>query len=181
MKALVLLLTTTFLISSEFDLRKLNWGMTMDEVSKAETLKLDSKIGGQLKYTAVIDNIDFTLLYTFKEERLYKAVYTCKETYLNGNDYIADYNTLKGKLEKKYGAPKTTDKVWKSEQYKDDEADLGKAIGEGKLYYHTRWQNDRSTIDLKLIGSNFKCQLDITYEARNTKWNQPTNDSTDDF
>ena len=101
MKALILLLTTTFLISSEFDLRKLTWGMSMDEVSKAETLKMDSKIGGKLKYTAVIDNIEFTLLYTFMEEHLYKAVYMCKETYLNKNDFITDYNTLKGKLEKK--------------------------------------------------------------------------------
>ena len=181
MKALVLLLTTTFFLTSEFDLRKLKWGMTIDEVLESETLKVDAKVGGQLKYSAVIDNIDFTLLYTFKDGRLYKAVYTCKETYVNKNDYITDFNNLKGKLEKKYGTPKSTGLAWKGEKYKANEADWGKAVSEGQLDYHTRWQNDRSTIDLKLTGSSFKCQMDITYEARNTKWNQPTNDSTDDF
>lgn len=150
------------------DFRQLKWGMTISEVAKAETLKLEMKIGGKLKYSHNLTGIDFTLIYEFKEERFYKAIYTSKEIYLDKNDYIKDYNSLKGLLIKKYGTPKETQTKWSSEQNK---ADPGKALSAGQVRYNASWKTDRTNIDILLKGFNQKCYFTITYEALDTKWN----------
>ncbi|MFQ5334807.1 MAG: hypothetical protein ACE5DN_01905 [Flavobacteriales bacterium] len=172
-----LLLLNVF--SGEHDFRTLNWGMTIKEVIQAETLKLESQIGSELRYSKTLSGIDCSLIYYFTQGRLSKAAYTSKESYTNFNDYIEDYKLLKGLLEKKYGTAASDKLLWSDEQNKVAPDHFGNAVATGQLQYEARWSNKRTRIAINLNGNNNKCRLTITYEAVNTKWNTQGQDAED--
>lgn len=177
----LLFLVIPLLMSNDSDIRQLKWGMTMAEVKKAETLKLELDLGSKLKYTAQLGGQNYELLYEFKESKLYKATYTSKENYPDKNGYITDFKNLKKLLSQKYGMPVSDEEKWTNEKYKSNTADHGKAVSEGHIKYSSSWKTDRSSIVVSLSGMNFKCFLVLNYEALNTKWNNDNKPSKDDL
>ncbi len=180
MKALALCIF--FLINpftGNHDFRELDWGMTINEVKQAETLQLKSQIGSQLRYTKSLNGINCSLIYYFTQGRLSKAVYSSKESYLDYNDYIKDYQALKNILVKKYGQPLNDDQNWTDPKNKEQSKDNGTAVSNGQLQYAANWSNDRTRIEILLKGVNKKCDLSISYTAKDTKWNTQGKDADD--
>lgn len=169
-------------IDVKYDLRNVNWGMSLQDVinSEEQTYTYISEDKQQIMYSDVTaGNVNFTyLMYYFDNDALNHAIYYADNTHSSDNLYIEDYNSLKDKLTSLYGTPNPNDvkEIWYDDLYKDNPNDYGKAVARGDLTMATRWTTDTTIITLFLSGDNYECKLAIQYYDVNK--NMDTN-STD--
>lgn len=163
----------------KFDFRKANWGMSVEQVKASEDKKPDFEgdiaSGFILSYEVQIDSKDYYCVYFFLEDKLYNTGYAFSENHTNKNDYIQDYDGLKGLLIKKYGEPNKKrllsiydreEIYWGYELYKDDESNWGLAISVGELSYVSIWETPTTEIELILDGDNYEISLRIVYISK---------------
>lgn len=169
-------------IDVKYDLRNVNWGMSLQDVinSEEQTYTYISEDKQQIMYSDVTaGNVNFTyLMYYFDNDALNHAIYYADNTHSSDNLYVEDYNSLKDKLTSLYGTPNPNDvkEIWYDDLYKDNPNDYGKAVARGDLTMATRWTTDTTIITLFLSGDNYECKLAIQYYDVNK--NMDTN-STD--
>ena len=156
-------------IQQEFDFRQTRWGMTLNEVMKSETIKLQYQTEKQLGYFTELANRQCALMYFFNEDKLYMASYMFLQQHVNKNDYIDDYNTIKDLLMLKYGKPIGDGIEWKNNLYRDSKEEWGFAISIGHLIYYSIWENEKTKIMLGLTGDNFKITMALSYSEINFK------------
>ena len=159
---MLLLGTTGVFAEGQHDFRKTDWGMTKDEVIKAEGDNY-SVDGDNIYYLGTVDNKECFIIYMFKDGLLNSAVYAFIHLRSNQNDYIDDYNVLKALLNKKYGEPNFDNINWKDSSYEDNQDKYGMAVGKGHLEYKCSWNNDRTLIILGLTGEDDKINLVVVY------------------
>jgi len=171
---ILLFLSVGVLAEKQADFRNTHWGMTKDEVTNIEgTTYVSQK--DTLCYRGTVNNKECAILYTFYFGKLYLAGYLFFQTYNNPNDYIDDYNKLKGLLTQKYGNPIEEKVNWKNTRYKNDPEQYGKALIKGDLEFKNYWENERTEIMMKLYRNNKKkIKIIITYKSKNK--NPPNND-----
>jgi hypothetical protein len=147
------LLTTLIVISQqETNFRKSTWGMNISQVKMVETSELIQEKENSLAYNSILADFEVLVGYIFAGNKLTRGKYILMEKHSNNNDYISDYNTLKGLLTKKYNEPSQDEKVWKNDLYKDDYQNWGMAISIGHLIYYSSWINENTEITLYLTG-----------------------------
>ena len=157
-----------------YDFRNSCWGDSMDDVKNSETLTLEVELEDAIGYSGYnISGIDMVTLYKFNNDgKLYTAVYGSRETHVNKNLYISDYNTIKKALNEKYGDTGYTDEqdeIWYDSLYKDNKDKYGTAISAGHLSYVSTWNTETTKITLMLTGDNFEISLSLFYEDVNNK------------
>jgi len=149
---------------SKTGFRQTLWGMSKEQVRKAESSKFikEDKLSGAMKGLDVLiyqDNIaglDCAIVYYFAENRLTRARYLFTEEHSNNNLYISDFKMVKSQLSQKYGQPYRDDIIWSNDLYKDDPSEYGTAIAVGHLQYVVEWDSPEIYIQLLLKGDNFK-------------------------
>ena len=158
--------------TKSFDFRHVRWGMSMKEVKIAEAkqklIKEDKKKNkriSSLSYETTLDNILFSLLYLFADDKLYAAIYTCAEDFADVNKYLEEYHSLRKMLTKLYNEPYQDKTRWEIELYKNDKANLARAYSLGHVATYTTWNKNNTELTLRLAGKNGKCVLDIDYGA----------------
>jgi len=130
-----------------YDFRKVNWGISKEEVEKAEQgiEKLLSEDEHWLGYKERVGGLECNLWYEFFHNKLVSAAYQfCKE-YIDPDGYIYDYRHLRALLKGKYGEPNTA--------FSDDPTEWE----EGESSYWTWWfypngeeENNETGISLEL-------------------------------
>lgn len=180
----ILVIFTLILSAKEvrFDFRKINWGMTIEQVKASEDKKPDFEgdvaMGWALGYEIEIGLEDYYCFYYFLEDKLYLSAYAFAGNHTNKNDYIQDYEGTKELLIKKYGelnkkkllsSHNREEVYWEYELYKDDENDWGLAISVGELSYVSIWETPTTEIELILDGDNYEISLRIMYESKELK------------
>ena len=178
----LIFISTIFIYSNQYDFRKINWGMDIDQVKAIENKKIvyegDNSLGHSLCYEVDISNKNYYCIYYFLEDKLYTAGYMSTEEYTNKNDYIRDYKEIKEILTKKYGEPDKKkllslhdreEVCWENDLYKDDESEWGFAISIGDLSYGSIWETSTTGIELILDGNNYEVNLRIRYTSKELK------------
>lgn len=152
-----------FTLLHEYDFRNTNWGMSKEEVRLAEGRNPDLETDNGLVYKVIIDKYDCYCIYFFLENRLYMSTYRVNEEHINKNVYIEDYENLKELLIKKYGKPTWENVNWKDDFYKDIKGNWGLAVARGDLEYTITWEAPITTVQMRLMGENYKIDLFIAY------------------
>lgn len=158
----LLLCSTVF--AGEPDFRNVSWGMSYEEVLKAEKLTPISKEDTVIGYKTSINSYDCNLIYDFAEDKLYAGMYFFLRAHTNYNNYISDYKSLKKLLEKKYGVSAENDKMITNEAA--NVLEPGAALAMGYLAYISKWDTDTTDITLALMGGNFEFKLVILYQSK---------------
>lgn len=150
-----------------FDFRQTKWGFTTDQVKKIEGDEPYINTENTLAYKKSVAGLDCLIGYMFIENKLVRAKYIFEEEHTNKNDYISDYNKIKGVLTEKYGDKKeSNDAIWNNDLYKDSFQDYGLAISIGHLIYISSWDTNTTKIALVLRGDNYKIDLVTEYSSK---------------
>jgi hypothetical protein len=149
-----------------YDLRRLRWGMSQEQVRDAERARLAYEDPRLLVYDAKILDRQMALEYHLGNNQLYRAVYRLSEDYLMEAKYLKDYNDLKTILGKKYGPPETDEMKWHKPHLQGDPSQWGVAVSIGDLACHTAWENPRSRITLNLTGGGHEIKCTIEYTSK---------------
>jgi hypothetical protein len=157
--ALMLLGTVAF----SQDIRKVSWGMTMDQVKAVESNKPAKQDKASIYYADKAAGFDCIIQYLFSSKGLVGAAYMFIIDHTNKNDFIIDYEEVRDLLAGKYGDAKSDKQIWKNDLYKDSQQDWGMAISVGHLECQTVFENARTRIMLNLYGDNFKMHLASYY------------------
>ena len=138
-------------MKDDFDFRRVNWGMSFDQVLEAESVTPVLREEKRLQYKTRILGREVLLSYFFTDNKLIAAEYQLFEVYLRTESYRQTYNAFKNALTKKYGSPAKEDLVWIDELYRDDETKLDLALSSGHAEYISIWDN--ATVRIKCYGS----------------------------
>lgn len=163
---------TTFSLSTwaqaadQPDFRKVRWGMTREQVMAVETAPFNQEYPDHLVYDEKVNGLKCCLIYVFKKNVLVEASYLVEERFVDDNRYLEEYNSLKGLLAKKYGAPLADQVKWKDDHYKNNPYMWGFAVGDGDLVMSAMWETDRTKLSLVLEGKDFEESLMIVYSAK---------------
>jgi hypothetical protein len=149
-----------------YDLRKVTWGYTKEQVKASETDAPEEDSGDAIAYRTTFAGLDCTVRYEFVDSTLVRAKYIVREQHADKNEYIIDYATLKSQLTEKVGRPGVDlDEQWKSDLYRDAPKNFGNAVSVGHLYYLSGWQLPKTTINLMLSGENHHIALVVEYAS----------------
>lgn len=147
-----------------FDLRKVRFGMTKEEVSKRESKKnLVFSEGTGLGYKEKLLGLDTTLFYMFHNDKLWRAAYLLEEEHHNKNLYVNDYNKIVSQLKEKYGKPTKEETVWSKDLYRGDASNIGMAYSIGDVTSFAEWKKDDLEIYTEISGDNFKIKVRLIY------------------
>ena len=132
--------------------RDTRWGMTRDDVMMAEGKDVYFSESKYFAYHRNVIGLDVSVAYYFEGDRLVKARYVFEEKYGAANDYIADFQTAKGKLSEKYGKPTEDSRVWTNQQFRDDLSKLGEALKLRHVTLVARWTSPETKIVANLFA-----------------------------
>jgi|GEM_PF-2360210 len=150
------------------DFRNVRWGMTIAEVTTAETEAVLSPVTGHsvLAGSTTVAGRRVNLFYRFTDSRLSEAFYVFQDTHINENLYIEDFRSMKELLALKYGPPTIDEMLWEGNLYRDRKDKWGFAVLCGDLMYWAEWDTPRTTVTLVLSGDNFKAFHSLTYQSK---------------
>lgn len=149
-----------------YDFRKTKWGMTAEEVKRAEAGKPLEESGKIIIYSGSLSNLLANVGYQFVGNQLATAGYNFTQKHAKKNTYVDDYAALRKGLIAKYGKPIQDQTGWRNETYRKDPSKYGTAVSLGHLVYRAEWSTARSRIVLKLSGQNSQCRLNLVYYSK---------------
>lgn len=152
-----------------FDFRDTRWGMSMQEVKATESGKVWKEEDGFLGYLETVAGFSTVLIYVFVEDRLVRARYDFTQRHSNKNEYLADYETIKQILLKKYGKPDSNERIWSNSLFQNDPQQYGLAVARGDMFQMAEWSLPKTEIVLVLSGDNFEIHLVAEYVSRALK------------
>jgi len=158
-------------VSFAGDFRDTTWGMTKEQVKKAETASLYQDDPGKgrmsmLMYNPVkIMGSNYAISYLFCDKKLVVARYINMESYYNKNNYVNDYLSVNTTLKEKYGEPSKEIMKWYNNLYKGDVQYYGMAISLGHLRMNNWWYTDTSRIINNIMGKKFKVTHGVEYSS----------------
>ena len=167
------LMWSTTAFSNEYDFRKTNWGMSMEEVAEAEdALELqygESPLPGE-SYEAKVGGLDCYINYYYIGDKLtsteYEFSYEATLEYL----CINNYSHLKEKLVEKYGEPIRDEDIWIDDLYKDNPKNWGRAVTRNHLLRYAQWETPNTRITIILAGDEYgNIALKIKYRSQQIK------------
>jgi hypothetical protein len=151
--------------------RGTQWGQSASQIRKIEKATIDDEASSDdaLVYNVKPCGLNAILVYSFINNKLYKANYVFDESYSNLNSYIDDYSTIKENLKKAYGKPKTDKIKWMDSLYKNDRSNHGTAVLLGLLKKNAIWQTASTIIIIYLDGNRSKIRMGLEYSSRELK------------
>jgi hypothetical protein len=150
---------------SQADFRNSNWGDSPEKVRQSETSELKAQSDEAMVYSAKLAGFVTALGYVFAGDKLVRGNYVIREKHSNQNEYISDYEELKGLLTKKYGNPIEEEMFFFNELYKGDSDNYGLAVSIGHLAYYAKWKGSKTDIGILLDGDNYKISCMIEYSG----------------
>jgi hypothetical protein len=150
------------------DFRKTRWGMSPAQVKLTE----DSAPVSETKlppydlaisYWGKYEEFDAEIGYMFTNDKLVLGGYAITNKYPDPNQYIKDYEKLKGVLTAEFGKPAQDEKTWNEEPHTDKPEEYGKAVTEGKLILQTAWNRPQTQIFLTLEGGNVNTIISVLF------------------
>lgn len=148
---------------SEYDFRKVRWGMSKKEVMSTEEAKLLKNEDAGLEYAISLFGYDCNVTYSFIDGKLSTASLHIRQPHIDPALYYKDYKSLKEYLRPLYGDALSDKCDWKNEMYRGDESKWGFAVSLGFLTCRTLWHNDRTQITLLISGSNHQITTNLEY------------------
>ncbi len=159
--------------SNEYDFRKTNWGMSMEEVAEAENaLELqygESPLPGE-SYETRVGSLDCYINYYYIGDKLTSAEY--EFSYEATLEYLCinNYSHLKEKLVEKYGEPIRDKDIWIDDLYKDNPKNWGRAVTRNHLLRYAQWETPSTRITIILTGDEYgNIALKIKYRSQRIK------------
>ena len=152
--------------SHEF--RKTRWGMSPAQVkltenaapvSETELPPYDLAISYRGKY----EGLDSEIGYLFTGGKLVLGGYAVTNKYPDPQQYVKDYDRIKGVLTAQFGKPASDEKTWSPGQQEVKPEAYGKAVTEGNLILQTAWHTPETEIFLTLEGGNVNTILSVLY------------------
>lgn len=150
------------------DFRSVRWGMTILDVITAEGREpVQREDDGRyiVEYEGLqVAGMPASLGYGFDDEhRLKHAVYVLTAAPRSGQEWFDGMDRLELLLTQKYGPAADKDVRWRRLQYARNPADYPFAVSIGDLEIVTHWLTPRTTIVLRLDGSNYETGLSVYY------------------
>lgn len=150
------------------DFRNAKWGDSKETVKMYEELTVGEEDENAISYIGTINNLDCSILYSFKNDKLVKGFYFITEHHSTPSSYISDYQELKKQLKSKYGKPYADEKIPTDRLAYICSSD-GEALQLGALIYRAKWTTKTSKIYIILQNDNYEYVLSIFYQDRNYK------------
>lgn len=143
------LLTNAGVCTADYDFRKTNWGMTMEQVIASEKTKPTQQNENEIRYETKILGREMVFHFTFENKKLISGIYSLNKKYDDYNEYIKIYNDFKEILEEKYGKPADHFLI-----HEDDENGKyvypAEALKKGLYSSKTDWMTDTTKIQIIL-------------------------------
>jgi len=173
--------------SEEYVLDAFYWGMNREEAEQLlqgkeyKTTRIihsgKTSVNGEKKdytinldgfyYQGKVSQIDMRILLKFYEDRLVGVSFILPDDiYDNLNNYIISYEKLKKDLVEKHHKPHDERIVWSNDRYKNTPEKWGLAIKKGELFYISRWDTPKTTIELGLMGRKNKIHFFYSCESK---------------
>lgn len=151
---------------SQFDVRKVKWGMTQAQVLRSESIKPGRVTKSVISYVTRINGYPATIGYSFSGSRLHQVLYHFYRKHTSNNLYLEDFFSVSNTINKKYGEPIKTTTKWENDVYKDDAKMWGLAIAIGYLRISNFWKTDRTVLSQVIGGDNFEVEHYVVYMSK---------------
>jgi hypothetical protein len=141
--------------------------MSRKEVLASEDAKLITNSSDTLMYEVSFLKYQCSVLYSFHENVLVRAMFLIRQPHVDPALYFKDYIDLKQYLTPLFGMAASDKCDWKNEMYRRDRSKWGFAVSLGFLTCRTVWHNERTQISLAISGGNHQIATNIEYSERN--------------
>lgn len=149
------------------DFRNVKWGMSLDEVKKAETSELEGGLSDFLSYQNVdAYGLKMALYYRFTGGALESGMYMFEPKDKDNAQHLNEYKSIVQSLTGVYGAPDKALEDWKSDTYKQTPEKYGYAIGQGQLTYLTTWTHNRTAITAMISGHDDTVTISVSFRNK---------------
>ena len=157
-----------------FDFRKTKWGMTQEEVIKAEGVSPFDSSELNLVFKTVLANKNALVEYFFSNGKLSHARFFINQGYYDPSRHHKDYVMIDALLEKKYGKSKEIKKEWSGTENIRKEFDDPMAIYFGYLSITSGWDLGATSIShtLKKAGTDGGIHHSILFSDKSQKPNK---------
>jgi len=151
------------------DFRNTRWGMSPAQVKLTENSAPVSETGLPpydlaISYRGKYEGLDSEIGYLFTNDKLALGGYAVTNKYEDPQQYVKDYDRIKGILTGEFGKPASDEKVWSEGQQEELKPEAyGKAVTEGRLILQTAWHTPETEIFLTLEGGNVNTILSVLY------------------
>ncbi len=150
------------------DFRKTRWGMSPAQVKLTENAVPVSETGLPpydlaISYRGKYEGLDSEIGYLFTNDKLVLGGYAVTNKYQDPQQYVKDYDRIKGVLTGEFGKPASDEKVWSPEEQEQKPEAYGKAVTEGRLILQSAWHTPETEIFLTLEGGNVNTILSVLY------------------
>lgn len=171
--------------------RNLKWGMSLEEVLKAEGLGSVNRIGDvaefgpeyiddAINFSDVVGGLQTTVYLYFYENKLMGGMYAFQEEHQYKNIYIDDFKNVEKILLDKYGPASSSEIYWRNESWKDSPGYYGHAVALGHLEYKAEWYTYNNIVFHYLVGDGYEIEHLIYYYSEQLK-NKIENKRLDKF
>ncbi len=150
----------------ESDFRNMKWGMTKEEVIKAQGTGYRETDKGTLYYTRVREEeYPADAEYTFKDDKLVMGIFYITQNKEDKPVTIDDYNELTDQLSARYGTPVLKEQYYSSEEDKtDDTSKQAELILNNKLQLRTGWGLSGTELRAVMFQRNGELCIGLQYK-----------------
>lgn len=148
-----------------FDFRGTRWGMTRDEVKKAEPKPPKHETEDSLIYDGKYKDMITYITYQFKDGKLYRAGVLYPEKLASDSLYLENYENLKQDVIKAYGEPALDDETLLNTDAVIEPDKKAEAVCRGDLMLGAQWNVPGSMVVLMFRGDGEKCLVSLIYAS----------------
>ena len=150
----------------ESDFRNMKWGMTKDEVIKAQGTGYRETDKGTLYYTRVREEeYPADAEYTFKDDKLVMGIFYITHNKEDKPVTIDDYNELTDQLSARFGTPVLKEQYYSSEEDKtDDTSKQAELILNNKLQLRTGWGLNGTELRVVMFQKDGELCIGLQYK-----------------
>lgn len=147
----------------KFDFRGTRWGMTKDEVKKAEPKGPKHETEDSLVFEGRYRDMITYITYQFKDGKLYRAGVLYPEKLASDSLYLENYENLKQDVIKAYGEPVVDGETLLKPDAVIEPDKKAEAVCRGDLMLGTQWNVPGSIVILMMRGDSEKCLVSLIY------------------
>jgi len=147
----------------KFDFRATRWGMTKDEVKKAEPRGPKHETEDSLIFESKYRDMITYITYQFKDGKLYRAGVLYPEKLASDSLYLENYENIKQDATKAYGKPALDEETLLNPGAVIEPDKKAEAVCRGDLALGAQWNVPGSMVVLMFRGEGEKCLVSLIY------------------